>query len=187
MTNSEKLTKVVIPAAGRGTRFYPITKSQPKEMLPVVDKPVIQYVVEEAVKSGIDDILIITGKNKRAIEDHFDTCDPLSNTSPPNENFSELDNLLESVSIHYIRQYYPNGLGGDIALAEKHCGGEPFGVLLGDTITKTIPGIPTCTQQMISAFNEYEQSVIAIEPVPSEKVSDYGIIDGVKIDDQNTD
>ena len=177
--------KVVIPAAGLGTRFLPITKAQPKEMLPVVDKPVIQYVVEEAVASGIDDIIIITGRNKRAIEDHFDRCIELEDkfSSHPGSASSEhYIDIADIPNIHYIRQREPRGLGDAILLAEKHCNDEPFVVLLGDTITIAPKGELTCTSQMIQAFNRCSKSIIAVEPVPDYKIPDYGIIDGEKID-----
>lgn len=182
---TKPVRKVVIPAAGLGTRFLPITKAQPKEMLPVVDKPVIQYVVEEAVASGIDDIIIITGRNKRAIEDHFDRCieleDKLSAHSEGQKTDAFVD-LSEIPNIHYIRQREPKGLGDAILLTEKHCNDEPFVVLLGDTITIAPNGVPTCTSQMIQAFNKYQKSIIAVEPVPEFKIPDYGIIDGNEIE-----
>lgn len=181
----DTVRKVVIPAAGLGTRFLPITKAQPKEMLPVVDKPVIQYVVEEAVRSGIDDIIIITGRTKRAIEDHFDRCPELELKFKPgtsNHMTESLSELLEYPEIHYIRQRDQRGLGDAVLLAEKHCNGEPFVVLLGDTITISPPGQPTCTSQMIQAYERYGRSIIAVEPVPEYKIQDYGIIDGKEID-----
>lgn len=173
--------KVVIPAAGLGTRFLPLTKAQPKEMLPVVDKPVIQYVVEEAVRSGLDDIIIITGRNKRAIEDHFDRCPELEqlvkNNSDPTY-YKYLNELSHYPNIHFIRQPEQKGLGDAILLAEQHCNEEPFVVILGDTITIEPPGLPTCTRQMISMYEKYQRSIIAVEPVPDHKIQDYGIIDG---------
>lgn len=178
--------KAVIPAAGWGTRFFPMTKSQPKEMLPVVDKPVIQYVVEEAVASGCDDILIITGKNKRAIEDHFDASLELEHHL---QQFGDLELLQENkalselADVHFIRQKEQRGLGDAILYAEKHCGDEPFSVLLGDTICIPHEGQKHCTAQMIDAYAEYQQSVIVVEPVVQEKIKDYGIIAGNKLDD----
>lgn len=176
--------KVVIPAAGLGTRFLPITKAQPKEMLPVVDKPVIQYVVEEAVKSGIDDIIIITGRNKRAIEDHFDRCIELEDKLSSSQDLTShaYVDITDIPNIHYIRQREPKGLGDAILLTEKHCNDEPFVVLLGDTITIAPEGEPTCTSQMIQTYNKYKKSIIAIEPVPEYKIPDYGIIDGREIE-----
>ena len=172
--------KAVIPAAGFGTRFLPITKAQPKEMLPVVDKPVIQYVVEEAVLSGIEDILIITGRNKRAIEDHFDRCFELESKfehNTENNYYESLTTLSELPDIHYIRQKEQRGLGDAVLHAERHCDGEPFAVLLGDTICISPPGEHPCTRQMMDAFTRYQKPIIAVEPVPQEKIQDYGIID----------
>lgn len=179
------IRKVVIPAAGLGTRFLPITKAQPKEMLPVVDKPVIQYVVEEAVRSGIEDIIIITGRNKRSIEDHFDRCHELeerlskqNGREPYAKAFFALQDIPE---IHYIRQREQKGLGDAVLLAEKHCDNEPFAVLLGDTITIEPNGSETCTGQMNEVWKEYGKSVIAVEEVPDYKIKDYGIIEGEMI------
>jgi UTP--glucose-1-phosphate uridylyltransferase len=184
MVKSE-VRRAVIPAAGLGTRFLPLTKAQPKEMLPVVDKPVIQYVVEEAVLSGIEDILIITGRSKRAIEDHFDTCFELEwklKQKGDKALFEQTENLSNMVDIHYIRQKEQKGLGDAILHAERHCDGEPFAVLLGDTITVPHEGEKTCTSQMIDAFNNYQRSIIAVEPVAEEKIKDYGIIDGKELE-----
>lgn len=179
----KKIVKAVIPAAGWGTRFFPMTKSQPKEMIPVIDKPVIQYVVEEAVKSGCDDILIITGKNKRAIEDHFDASNELKNHFRAVGDFElleeceELDNLA---NIHYIRQKEQKGLGDAILCAEKHCGDEPFTVLLGDTFCLPYEGKKECILQMIDAYEKYNKPIIAVERVPYNKIKDYGIIGGIQ-------
>jgi UTP--glucose-1-phosphate uridylyltransferase len=174
-----EVKRAVIPAAGLGTRFLPITKAQPKEMLPVVDKPVIQYVVEEAMLSGLEDILIITGRGKRAIEDHFDTSFELEwrLKQKGDKRLMEQARGL-SVDIHYIRQKDHIGLGDAVLHAEKHCDGEPFAVLLGDTITVPHFGERTCTCQLIEAFQKFHKSIIAVEPVPAEKIKDYGIIDG---------
>lgn len=161
-----------------------MTKAQPKEMLPVVDKPVIQYVVEEAVESGIDDILIITGRGKRAIEDHFDRSFELEYRLKESGNLAlylETDDLSNLAEIHFIRQKEPKGLGHAILCAEKHCNDEPFAVLLGDTITIPHPGEMTCTAQMVRIFEDYGRSLVAIEAVRREKVKDYGIIDGREI------
>lgn len=184
--NTQTVRKVVIPAAGLGTRFLPMTKAQPKEMLPVVDKPVIQYVVEEAILSGIEDILIITGRNKRSIEDHFDRCPELEikfNETCINIFKDTLNDLSLYPEIHYVRQRDQRGLGDAVLLAEKHCNDEPFVVLLGDTITLAPAGELTCTSQMIAAYEKYGRSIIAIEPVPEYKIKDYGIIDGNLIDE----
>lgn len=184
MKKKADIRKAVIPAAGFGTRFLPITKAQPKEMLPVVDKPVIQYVVEEAILSGIDDILIITGRNKRAIEDHFDRCFELESkfTHQEKNPFSEaLNSLAEFPDIHFIRQRDQKGLGDAILHAERHCDNEPFAVLLGDTICISPKNINPCTRQMMELYTQYHQSIIAVEPVSDSKIQDYGIIDGRKI------
>jgi UTP--glucose-1-phosphate uridylyltransferase len=179
--------RAVIPAAGLGTRFLPITKAQPKEMLPVVDKPVIQYVVEEAVSSGIDDILIITGRGKRAIEDHFDASFELEwrlKQKGDQMLYDQAEKLSRMVDIHYIRQKEQRGLGDAVLHAKKHCDDEPFAVLLGDTITVPHPGERTCTCQMMRAFEKYHRSIIAVEPVAREKIRDYGIIDGQPLGDE---
>lgn len=175
--------KAVIPAAGFGARFLPATKAQPKEMLPVYDKPTIQYVVEEAVKSGIDDILIITGRNKRSIEDHFDKSMELENTlknADKHEQLQLVKNITDLADICYIRQKEQKGLGDAINCAKKHVGGEAFAVLLGDSITK---GKTPCTKQLIDIHKKYDKSAISLEEVPQEKVSRYGIIDGVKVEE----
>lgn len=175
--------KAVIPAAGFGTRFLPATKAQPKEMLPVYDKPTIQYVVEEAVKSGIDDILIITGRNKRSIEDHFDKSMELENTlknADKHESLQLVRDITDLADICYVRQKEQKGLGDAINCAKKHVGGEAFAVLLGDSITK---GKTPCTKQLIDIHKKYNKSAISLEEVPQEKVSRYGIIDGVKVEE----
>lgn len=181
---SNLVTTAVIPAAGAGTRFLPISRAQPKEMLPVVDKPVIQYVVEEAIASGMDNILIVTGRGKRAIEDHFDySCEiekRLRNKKDENLR-NEYEKLSELANIHYIRQKEPRGLGDAVLMAEQHCGSEPFSVLLGDTITVPLPGELPCAAQMADTFLKYGRSVIAVEEVPIYKIKDYGIIDGVQV------
>jgi UTP--glucose-1-phosphate uridylyltransferase len=184
MKKKQSVRKVVIPAAGFGTRFLPMTKAQPKEMLPVVDKPVIQYVVEEAITSGITDILIITGRNKRAIEDHFDRSFELESkfdTDKTNPFYESLQSLSDLPDIHYIRQKEQKGLGDAVLLAERHCDDEPFVVLLGDTICISPPGAGTCTRQMIDTYDRYKKPIIAVEPVPRNKIKDYGIIDGKEI------
>ncbi|WP_414468688.1 UTP--glucose-1-phosphate uridylyltransferase GalU [Methanobacterium sp. ACI-7] len=175
--------KAVIPAAGLGTRFLPATKAQPKEMLPVFNKPTIQYVVEEAVSSGIDDILIITGKGKRSIEDHFDRSFELEyflKNGGKTDYLKEVESISELADIYYVRQKKQKGLGDAISCAKKHIDGEPFAVLLGDTIAQS--NIP-CTKQLMNVYDKYESTVIAIEKVPDERVERYGIIDGTKIDD----
>jgi len=178
------IRKAVIPAAGLGTRFLPATKSMPKEMLPIIDKPIIQFVVEEAIASGIDDIIIITGRGKRAIEDYFDTSPELENHLVKNEKYEllrEIKNIASLAEIHYIRQKEPNGLGDAVLKAEKHIGAEPFAVLLGDDIIKA--KVP-CIKQLMTLFDEYNQhAVIAVEEVSAEKISDYGILKGREIAD----
>ena len=174
--------KAVIPAAGLGTRFLPATKAQPKEMLPVYDKPTIQYVIEEAVESGVDDILIVTGKGKRSIEDHFDRAFELEYILQEKGKFEYLEEVKEITDladIHFIRQKKQKGLGDAIHWAKKHVGSEPFVVMLGDTITKA--KVP-CTKQLIDLYVKYGKSAIAVEPVPDEKVERYGIIDGTEVE-----
>ena len=174
--------KAVIPAAGLGTRFLPATKAQPKEMLPVYDKPTIQYVIEESVNSGVDDILIVTGKGKRSIEDHFDRSFELEHhlkTKGKEDFLKEIEYISELADIHFIRQKKQKGLGDAIYCARKHVEDHPFVVMLGDTITKdTVP----CTKQLIDIYEKYGKSVIALEQVPDEKVERYGIIGGEEIE-----
>ena len=174
--------KAVIPAAGFGTRFLPATKSQPKEMLPVFDKPTIQYGVEEAVASGIDDILIVTGRGKRSIEDHFDRSMELEATLKNADKCDRLrivQDITGLADICYVRQKEQNGLGDAIACAEKHVGGEPFAVLLGDTITR---GPTPCTKQLIDVYNKYQKSAISLEVVPRDKIERYGVIKGNNVE-----
>ena len=165
------IRKAVIPAAGLGTRFLPATKAQPKEMLPVVDKPVIQYVVEEAISSGIKDILTITGKGKRAIEDHFDKSEL------EDEFLDEINKIMNHVNLLYTRQREPRGLGDAVYHAKSFVGEEAFAILLGDTIT-----IPECTKELIKKYEEFKTSIIAVEEVPKEKISSYGIIKGKEVE-----
>jgi UTP--glucose-1-phosphate uridylyltransferase len=169
--------KVVIPAAGLGTRFLPATKSQPKEMLPMVDRPIIQYVVEEAVASGADNILIVTGRGKRALEDHFDLSLELARHEDQAE-LRALDELSRRARLHFVRQREPKGLADAIACARYHTGSEPFGVLLGDTINVCDPPL---LRQLWSRFEQYHGSVIAVEKVADDKVQDYGIVDGPEV------
>ena len=175
------IKKAVIPAAGLGTRFLPATKAQPKEMLPIIDTPVIQYVVQECVDSGIEDILIISGKGKRSIEDHFDRNFELEARFQEKEDeslFNQLRHIENMANIHFIRQKELNGLGDAIYHARFHCGNEPFAVLLGDTVIDSV--IPA-TQQLIDTFEQYRQPIIAVETVPADKVSRYGIVGGTAI------
>lgn len=169
--------KCVIPAAGLGTRFLPATKNSPKEMLPLVDKPAIQYVVEEAVESGIDDIIIVTGRGKHSIEDHFDIAFELEHILKANneiEKLEEIRKISELADIQYVRQKKALGLGHAILCAKKHVGDEPFAVLLGDDIV--FSKIP-CTKQLIDKFKKYNSSIIAVERVPENKIETYGIIE----------
>ncbi len=178
----KRVRKAVIPAAGFGTRFLPITKAQPKEMLPIVDKPVIQFVVEEAVNAGIDDILIVTGRGKRAIEDHFDRNVELEQLLKGKEDFDALEQLekLHSMAdIHYIRQKDALGLGHAVLCAEKHVGDEPFVVMLGDTIVKA----NSCTKPLVDLYGKYGKSIVAVEEVPKEMVPQYGIVAGTPVED----
>ncbi|MDW7732156.1 MAG: UTP--glucose-1-phosphate uridylyltransferase GalU [Methanolobus sp.] len=178
-----EVKKAVIPVAGLGTRFLPATKSMPKEMLPIIDKPVIHYVVEEAIASGIDDIVFITGRSKRSIEDYFDDSPELENhlRQKNSENLLKIvQDISSMVDIHYIRQKEPRGLGDAILTARKHINDEPFAVLLGDDI---IVNNEPCTKQLIDNFLKYGRSTLAVEEVPREKISSYGIIKGKTIDD----
>lgn len=174
------IRKVIIPAAGLGTRFLPATKAMPKEMLPIVDKPTIQYIVEEAIASGIEDIIIVTGKGKRAIEDHFDNAFELEANLIKKEKFDLLDKVLESASvdIHYIRQKEPLGLGHAIWCARKFIGNEPFGVMLGDDLVRSkTPAL----KQLMEQHEKTGSSVIGVEEVASHDIHKYGIIDSVQI------
>jgi UTP--glucose-1-phosphate uridylyltransferase len=177
------IKKAVIPAAGWGTRFLPITKSQPKEMVPIVDTPVIQYVVEEAVASGITDILIIIGKGKRAIEEHFDRSPLLEAALAAKERWDELEKLKRIsnlANIHFVWQREMNGLGDAIRYARDHVAGQPFAVLLGDTLV--VGKEKPITRQLIEVYDRYKGSVVALEEVPYEKVNRYGIMDGKKLE-----
>ena len=178
------IKKAIIPAAGLGTRFLPATKAQPKEMLPIVDKPTIQYIVEEAIDSGIEDILIITGRNKRAIEDHFDKSVELE-MELEQRNKTELLNLVRKVSnmanITYIRQKEPKGLGDAIYCGKNFIADEPFAVLLGDDIvdSQTKP----CLKQLMDVYDEYKTTILGIKEVPKGEVNKYGIVSGMYIED----
>lgn len=173
----KKVRKAIIPAAGLGTRFLPATKAMPKEMLPIVDKPTIQYIIEEAVASGIEDIIIVTGRGKRAIEDHFDKSYELEETLVKKEKFELLDEIQDIsklANIHYIRQKEPLGLGHAIGCANRFIGDEPFAVLLGDDIVYS-PEKPAL-KQLIDVYERYNSSVIGVQPVAEEDVSKYGVI-----------
>jgi len=172
------IRKAVIPAAGFGTRFLPVTKSQPKEMLPIVDKPVIQYVVEEAVASGITDILMVIGKGKRAIEEHFDRNFELETELAEKgreEELAMVRRISELADIHFVWQKELRGLGDAVACARHHIGNEPFAVLLGDTLVESITPV---TLQLARLFERYRESVVALEEVPLSKVNRYGVIAG---------
>lgn len=179
-----KVKKAIIPAAGLGTRFLPATKAQPKEMLPIVDKPTIQYIIEEAVASGIEQILIITGRNKRAIEDHFDKSVELENELESHGK-EELLNLVKDISnmadIFYIRQKEPKGLGHAISCAKTFVGNEPFAIMLGDDVVDN--EVP-CLKQLIECFDEYKTSILGVQEVPSDEVNKYGIVRGMHIEDR---
>ncbi len=175
--------KAIIPAAGLGTRFLPATKAQPKEMLPIIDKPTIQYVVQEAIDSGIEDILIISGKGKRAIEDHFDCnfeLEVLLEKKNDGGMLNEIRRISDMANIHFIRQKDMKGLGDAVYHARLHTGDEPFAVLLGDTILDSV--IPV-TQQLIDIYEQYQQTILGVELVPEDKVSRYGMIAGNHISD----
>lgn len=171
-----KIRKAIIPAAGLGTRFLPATKALPKEMMPIVDKPTIQYIVEEAVASGIEEIIIITGRGKRSIEDHFDKSYELEDTLLRKNKLSileEVQKISSMVNISYVRQKEPKGLGHAILCAKSIIGDEPFAILLGDDI---VMSETPCLRQMINVFEYYNSSVIAVQSVPENEVSKYGII-----------
>lgn len=176
----KKVKKAIIPAAGLGTRFLPATKAMPKEMLPIVDKPTIQYIVEEAVQSGIEDIIIVTGKGKRAIEDHFDHAFELEQNLLEKGKTDLLEKVQYStkmVDIHYIRQKEPKGLGHAIWCARKFIGNEPFAVLLGDDI---VQAEKPCLKQLIEQYEETRASVIGVQTVPESETHRYGIIDPIE-------
>jgi UTP--glucose-1-phosphate uridylyltransferase len=176
------ISKAVIPAAGSGTRFLPATKSQPKEMLPIVDTPVIQYVVEEAVSCGITDILMVIGQGKRAIEEHFDRSFHLEAQLIEKGKQVELktiQRISELANIHFVWQKELRGLGDAIFCARHHVNNEPFAVLLGDTV---IDADVPATQQLLEVFSRYEEPVVLLEEVDRNKIGRYGIIDGKQID-----
>jgi len=179
-----KIRKAVIPAAGFGTRFLPATKSQPKEMLPIVDKPVIQYVVEEAVASGITDILMVIGRGKRAIEEHFDRNFELEGELAEKGRIEELKvirRISELADIHFVWQKELKGLGDAVACARHHIGDEPFAVLLGDTLVESATPV---THQLVQLYDRYQESVVALEEVERSKIGRYGVIRGRRILEQ---
>lgn len=179
-----KVRKAIIPAAGLGTRFLPATKAQPKEMIPIVDKPTIQYIVEEAASAGIEDILIISGRNKRAIEDHFDKSYELEeelHRKGKQELLSVVENISNIANIHYIRQKEAKGLGHAIYCAKSFIGDEPFAVLLGDDI---VDSKKPCIRQLMDVYNEYRTTILGVQKVPLQDVPKYGIIAGNQIDER---
>lgn len=177
--------KAVIPAAGLGTRFLPATKAQPKEMLPIVDKPTLQYIIEEAVASGVEEILIITGRNKKSIEDHFDKSVELE-LELENKGKTDLLEIVRGISnmvnIHYIRQKEPKGLGDAIYCARYFIGDEPFAIMLGDDMVDNGQG-PPCLKQLIDAYEAHNASILGVQEVDKENTDKYGIIDGQKLSD----
>lgn len=179
-----KVRKAIIPAAGLGTRFLPATKAQPKEMLPIVDKPTIQYIIEEAVASGIEEILIITGRNKKCIEDHFDKSVELEmelEKSNKDDLLEMVRGISDMVDIHYIRQKEPKGLGHAISCARAFVGNEPFAVLLGDDVVDS--EVP-CLKQLMDCYKEYKTTILGVQTVAKEDVNKYGIVDGIHIEDR---
>ena len=180
MPKKHKIRKAVIPAAGLGTRFLPATKAQPKEMLPIVDKPAIQYIIEEAIQSGIEEILIITGRNKRAIEDHFDRNVEMELALKAQGKYDLLGLVeeLSEVNLHYIRQKEAKGLGHAILCAKQFVGNEPFAVLLGDDIIDA--NVP-CLRQLMDVYDDCPGTVLGVQEVLREKVSSYGIVKPVVI------
>ncbi|HEY3425100.1 MAG TPA: UTP--glucose-1-phosphate uridylyltransferase GalU [Negativicutes bacterium] len=180
MLKMPKIRKAVIPAAGLGTRFLPATKAQPKEMLPIVDKPAIQFIIEEAIQSGIEEILIITGRNKRAIEDHFDRAVELEIMLKAQGKYDLLGMVeeLAEVNIHYIRQKEAKGLGHAVLCAKQFVGNEPFAVLLGDDIVDA--SVPVL-KQLMDVYDDYHGSILGVQEVPLDRVSSYGIVKPVVV------
>lgn len=179
-----KVRKAIIPAAGLGTRFLPATKAMPKEMLPIVDKPAIQFIIEEAIRSGIEDIIIVTGRNKKSIEDHFDRNYELEmnlEQKKKNELLGIVHQLTNMVDIHYVRQKEALGLGHAIWCARKFIGEEPFAVLLGDMI---IDSEVPCLKQILDIHEEYQGSVVAVDHVDWSEVHKYGVVGGIKLSDK---
>ena len=182
---SNKIRKAIIPAAGLGTRFLPATKAQPKEMLPIVDKPTLQYIIEECVQSGIEEILIITGRNKKSIEDHFDKSVELEmelEKAGKTEMLEMVRDISDMVNIHFIRQKEPRGLGHAILCAKTFVGDEPFAVLLGDDVVYNEE--KPCLKQLIDCYAEYNTSVLGVQTVEPQNVNKYGIVGGLKIEDR---
>lgn len=181
----KKIRKAIIPAAGLGTRFLPATKAQPKEMLPIVDKPTLQYIIEECVASGIEEILIITGRNKKSIEDHFDKSVELElelEKSGKEEMLKMVRDITDMINIHFIRQKEPRGLGHAIHCAKTFVGDEPFAVLLGDDIVYNDE--KPCLKQLMDCYNEYGTSVLGVQTVDKSQVNKYGIVGGEQVSDR---
>ncbi|MDY4129408.1 UTP--glucose-1-phosphate uridylyltransferase GalU [Peptostreptococcus porci] len=179
-----KVRKAVIPAAGLGTRFLPATKAQPKEMLPIVDKPTLQYIIEEAVASGVEEILIITGRNKKSIEDHFDKSVELElelENKGKHDLLETVRGISNMVNIHYIRQKEPRGLGDAIYCARYFIGDEPFAVMLGDDIVDNGNGTP-CLKQLIDVYEKYQTTILGVQEIDKKDTDKYGIIDGKKME-----
>ncbi|GFP74276.1 UTP--glucose-1-phosphate uridylyltransferase GalU [Clostridium fungisolvens] len=180
-----RVKKAIIPAAGLGTRFLPATKAQPKEMLPIVDKPTIQYIIEEAIDSGIEEILIITGRNKKCIEDHFDKSVELEmelEKSGKSELLELVRDISDMVDIHYIRQKEPKGLGHAIHCAKAFVGNEPFAVMLGDDVVYN--DNQPCLKQLMDCYSEYNTTILGVQEVAHENVNKYGIVNGIHIEDR---
>ena len=181
----QRVRKAIIPAAGLGTRFLPATKSQPKEMLPIVDKPTLQYIIEEAIESGIEEILIVTGRSKKSIEDHFDRSVELElelEQKGKTEMLKMVQDISNMVNIHYIRQKEPKGLGHAIHCAKSFIGNEPFAVLLGDDVVYN--DRKPCLKQLIDCYGEYRTSVLGVQTVAEQDVNKYGIVGGIHIEDR---
>lgn len=179
-----KITKAVIPAAGLGTRFLPATKAVPKEMLPIVDTPTLQYIIEEAAASGIEDILIVTGRGKRAIEDHFDKSYELENEllrAGKTDYIEQIERISSLANIHYVRQKEALGLGHAIYCAKSFAGNSPFAVLLGDDVVSA--RVP-CLKQMIDVYEKYSSCILGVQRVAPEDISKYGAIDGAQVEDK---
>ena len=182
---TKKIRKAIILAAGLGTRFLPATKAQPKEMLPIVDKPTLQYIIEECVESGIEEILIITGRNKKSIEDHFDRSVELEielEKAGKQEMLEMVREISDMVNVHFIRQKQPRGLGHAILCAKTFVGDEPFAVLLGDDVVYNDK--KPCLKQLIDCYGEYKTSVLGVQTVDPQDVNKYGIVGGLHIEDR---